>query len=162
MRKILEPQLEKMETGHSISRRDVLLGLGAAAATMAYSGNSMAAMPGHNHSKHSAQKPKVLDATNTCTDKGTRCISHCLVAWNEGDLELAACAKKVNEMNAICGAFSKLLAANSSHLKAYSSICKSVCKECAKECRKHDQHIECKDCAEACESLVNAIDKNFG
>jgi len=144
-----------------ISRRDILLGLGAAATTMAYSGSSMAAMPGHDHSKHTAQQPRVLDAVNDCTDKGTRCISHCLVAWNEGDLDLAACAKKVNEMNAICDGFSKLLAANSGHVEAYSHICKSVCKECAKECRKHDEHKECKACAVACEKLVKAIDKSF-
>ena len=150
-----------IEKDHLMSRRDVLLGLGAAAATLAVSGNAMAEMPGHNHSKHSAQQPAVLDAVNNCTDKGTRCISHCLVAWNEGDLDLAACAKKVNEMNAICGAFSKLLAANSNHVKDYAKICKSVCTECAKECRKHDEHIECKDCAEACEALVKEINKSF-
>jgi len=161
MKKMEEHQQEQMETGHGISRRDVLLGLGAAAATMAFSENTMAAMPGHDHSKHSAQQPAVLDATNNCTDKGTRCISHCLVAWTESDLELAACAKKVNEMNAICGGFSKLLAANSNHIKAYAKICKAVCKECAKECRKHDMHIECRECAEACESLVKVINKNF-
>jgi len=144
-----------------ISRRDVLLGFGAATATLAFSGHTMAAMPGHDHSKHSAQQPAVLDAVNTCTDKGTRCISHCLVAWNEGDLELAACAKKVNEMNAICDGFSKLLAGNSSHVNDYAKICGSVCKECAKECRKHDQHIECRECAEACEALIKSINKNF-
>lgn len=144
-----------------ISRRDVLLGLGAAAATLAVSAGAMAAMPGHDHSKHSAQQPAVLDAANNCTDKGTRCISHCLTAWNEGDLDLAACAKKVNEMNAICGGFSKLLAANSQHVKDYAKICKSVCKECAKECREHDQHIECRECAEACEALIKAIDKSL-
>jgi len=144
-----------------ISRRDILLSLGATAATLAVSGNAIAAMPGHDHSKHSAQLPAVLDAVNTCTDKGTRCISHCLVAWNEGDLELAACAKKVNEMNAICDGFSKLLATNSNHVKDYAKICKSVCKECAKECRKHDKHVECRECAKACESLVKAIEKRF-
>jgi len=144
-----------------ISRRDVLLGLGVGAATLAFTGNAMAAMPGHDHSKHSAQQPTVLNKVNNCTDKGTCCISHCLVAWNEGDLELAACAKKVNEMIAVCEGFSKLLAANSNHIKAYSKVCKSVCKECAKECRKHDKHIECKECGKACESLVKAIDKNI-
>jgi Cys-rich four helix bundle protein (predicted Tat secretion target) len=144
-----------------ISRRNVLLGLGTAATSLMVSGNAMAAMPGHNHSQHSAQKPAVLDAANNCTDKGTRCISHCLVAWNEGDLELAECAKKVNEMNAICGGFSKLLAANSNHVKDYAKICKSVCEECAKECHKHDQHIECRECAEACEALIKAIDKSI-
>lgn len=160
MKKIEEQQFKK-QTDNGMSRRDVLLGLGAAAASMAFSENAMAAMPGHDHSKHSAQQPAVLEATNICTDKGTRCISHCLVAWNEGDLDLAACARKVNEMNAICGGFSKLLAANSNHVKAYAMICKAVCKECAKECRKHDMHIECRECAEACETLVKAINKNF-
>ena len=155
--KKIEEQKDQMQSDHGISRRDVLLGLGAAAATMAYSGSASAAMPGHDHSKHSAQQPKVLDAVNDCTDKGTRCISHCLVAWTESDLELAACAKKVNEMNAICDGYSKLLAANSHHAKAYGKICKAVCKECAKECRKHEKHVECRECAEACESLVKVI-----
>jgi len=152
---------QKIEETNQISRRDVLLGLGAAAATLTLSGNTMAAMPGHDHSKHSAQQPNMLNAVNDCTDKGTRCISHCLVAWNEGDLDLAACAKKVNEMNAICDGFSKLLAANSTHVKNYAKICKSVCNECAKECRKHDEHIECKECAEACEALVKEINKSI-
>lgn len=157
----VEEQKDQMQTEHGISRRDVLLGLGAAAATMAYSGNTIAAMPGHDHSKHSAQQPNVLDAANNCTDKGTRCISHCLVAWTESDLELATCAKKVNEMNAVCDGFSKLLAANSNHVKAYAKICKAICKECAKECRKHDKHIECRQCAEACDVLVKIINKSF-
>ena len=157
----IDEQQEQLATDHGISRRELLLGLGATAATIAYNGNALAAMPGHKHSKHTAQQPKVLDATNICTDKGTRCISHCLVAWNEGDLELAACAKKVNEMNTVCDGFAKLLSANSSHVKAYAKICKSVCKECAKECRKHDKHIECRECAEACEALVKAINKSF-
>ncbi|MCW8901713.1 MAG: Csp1 family four helix bundle copper storage protein [Gammaproteobacteria bacterium] len=158
MKKVEE---KKEHESHEISRRDVLVGLGAAAAAMAYSGNVMAAMPGHDHSMHSAQQPKVLAASNNCTDKGTNCISHCLVAWNEGDLELAACAKKVNEMNAVCDGFSKLLAANSGYVKEYAKICKAVCNECAKECRKHDQHHECRECAEACETLVKEINKSF-
>jgi len=157
----IDEQQTSVETGNSMSRRDMLLGLGAAAATIALSDSTMAAMPGHDHSKHSAQQPKVLDATNNCTDKGTRCISHCLVAWNEGDLELAACAKKVNEMNAICDGFAKLLSANSHHAKAYSQICKSVCEECARECRKHDEHIECRECAEACEALIKVMEQNL-
>lgn len=153
-----QPQIEET---NQISRRDVLLGLGAAAATLTLSGNTMAAMPGHDHSKHSAQQPNMLNAANDCTDKGTRCISHCLVAWSEGDLDLAACAKKVNEMIAVCGGFSKLLAANSNHVKDYAKICKSVCKECAKECSKHDKHIECKECSEACEALIKEINKSI-
>jgi len=154
-------KVEEKKDNCEMSRRDVLLGMGAAAATMAYSGNVMAVMPGHNHSKHSAQQPKLLEAVNNCTDKGPNCISHCLVAWNEGDLELAACSKKVNEMNAICDGFSQLLLGNSSHVKSYAKICSAVCKECAKECRNHDHHHECRECAEACEAAVKLISKKF-
>jgi Cys-rich four helix bundle protein (predicted Tat secretion target) len=139
-----------------ISRRDMLLRMGAAA-TMAYAGNAVSAMPSHDHSKHTAQLPGVLNATNACLDTGQRCIAHCLVSFQEGDLELADCAAKAHEMQAICGAFSYLLAANSVYTKAYAGVCEQVCSDCEKECMKHKQHIECKACGEACAALVDQI-----
>lgn len=138
-----------------LSRRELLLGLGAAATVAA--APTFAAMPGHDHSKHSTQQPDMLDATNACVDKGERCIAHCLVSFQEGDLQLADCAAKVHEMRAICDAFSYLLAANSSYASDYSAICARVCEDCEKECRKHDEHIECKACAQACADLVDQI-----
>lgn len=150
-----------MKDAPDFNRRDLLLGLGAAA-TMAYAASATAAMPGHDHSQHAAQQPGALAAANACIDKGQRCISHCLVSWTEGDLELADCARKVNEMLAICDGFSRLLTANSTHVKAYAPICRAVCEECADECRKHDQHVECRECGEACEALVKAVDEFFG
>ena len=143
-----------------INRREVLLAMGAAA-TAAYAGSATAAMPGHDHSKHKPQHPGVLDATNDCTDKGQRCIAHCLVSFVEGDTELAKCASKVHEMQAICGAFSYLVAANSEYSKEYSKICISACEDCEKLCREHDEHFECKDCADACAALVKAIKKSM-
>ncbi len=143
-----------------INRRQILMAMGAVA-TAAYTGSAAAAMPGHNHSKHTAQHPEVLDATNACLDKGQRCIAHCLVSFVEGDTELAKCASKVHEMQAICGAFSYLVAANSVYSKEYASICAAVCKDCAKECREHDEHHECRECAEACEYIVKAIKASF-
>ena len=139
-----------------LTRRELLLGLGAAA-TVAYAGNAAAAMPGHDHSKHSAQQPESLAAANDCLDKGQRCIAHCLVSFQEGDTSLADCAAKVHEMQAICGAFSYLLAANSDYLKAYAGVCEQVCQDCEKECRKHEKHIECTACADACAELVDQI-----
>ena len=144
------------EISSGLSRRNILLGLGAMA-TAAYTGSAVAAMPGHDHSKHSAQLPDVLDAANNCLDKGQRCIAHCLVAFKEGDTALADCASKAHEMQAICGAFSYLLAANSDYVKAYAPICEQVCKDCEKECRKHEEHVECKACAEACADIVDQI-----
>jgi Cys-rich four helix bundle protein (predicted Tat secretion target) len=147
---------EGKDTDSGITRRDVLIGMGAAAAA-AYARSATSAMPGHDHSKHSAQLPGLLDAVNDCVDKGQRCIVHCLVTYKEGDLELADCAAKVHEMEAICRAFSYLLAANSIYVKAYANVCEQACKDCEKECLKHEEHIECKACADACSATVDQI-----
>ena len=144
------------EVAPGLSRREVLLGIGAVA-TAAYAGTAVSAMPGHDHSKHTTQQPDLLDAVNNCLDKGQRCIAHCLASFREGDTELADCASKVQEMQAICSAFSYLLAANSGYIKAYASVCETACSDCEKECRKHDEHVECKACAEACTEIVDQI-----
>ena len=146
----------KMEHGQGLSRRELLLGMGAIASA-AYAGAAVSAMPGHDHSKHSAQLPDLLDAANNCLDKGQRCITHCLVSFQEGDLQLADCAAKVHEMQAVCRAFSYLLAANSGYIKEYAGICSKVCEDCEKECRKHEEHIECKACAGACAEIIDQI-----
>ena len=145
---------QKLMSG--LTRREIVLGIGAVA-TAAYAGAAVSAMPGHDHSKHSAQLPDVLDTTNNCLDKGQRCIAHCLASFTEGDTALAECAYKVNEMQAICGAFSYLLAANSEYIKAYAGICEKACKDCENECMKHKEHVECKACGEACAELVDQI-----
>jgi len=144
------------KTAEGISRRDVLLGMGVAA-SMAYAGSASAAAKGHDHSKHSTQLTDLMDAVNGCTDKGRRCISHCMVSFTEGDTDLAACASKVQEMLSICGGFAYLVASNSSYTKEYSRVCEKVCTDCAKECRKHEKHIECEACANACDDIVDAI-----
>jgi Cys-rich four helix bundle protein (predicted Tat secretion target) len=154
----------------TLNRRDVLLGIGAAAVGIgalahASEGGDHAghgSQKKHDHSKHSPQQPTVLDAVNGCLDKGQRCIAHCLVAFQEGDTTLADCAAKVHEMQAICSAFSYLLAANSNHVKAAAALCEAVCDECADECRKHDHHIECRECAEACETTIAEVQRVFG
>ena len=148
--------VKQQEATNGISRRDVLLGMGAAA-TMAYAGSASAAMKGHDHSKHSTQLPGLMDAVNACNDKGRKCISHCMVSFTEGDLELADCASKVQEMLSVCGGFAYLVASNSSYTKEYSRVCEKVCRDCAKECRKHEKHIECEACASACDDIIDSI-----
>jgi Cys-rich four helix bundle protein (predicted Tat secretion target) len=157
----------------AIDRRSLLVGMGAAA--MAFTplvsagdsddhkghGNHSADKK-HDHSRHKPQQAEVLDAVNDCLDKGQRCIAHCLVLFQEGDISVADCAAKVHEMQAICGAFSYLLTANSTHVKATAALCKKVCDECATECRKHDHHHECRECAEACETTIAALQESFG
>lgn len=154
-----------------ISRRDLLIGAGAAATVLAtgsahsvdHSAHKMGDHAGHRHEDHAPRLPALLDAVNTCLDKGQRCISHCLVAFREGDTSLADCASKAHEMEAICQGFSYLVTSNSIYLKDYAKVCKAVCKDCEKECRKHeDHHMECKECAEACAQVVQAIEKSLG
>ena len=148
---------EEQQENNGISRRDVLLGM-SAAATMAYAGAvPAAASKEHDHSKHSTQLPELMDAVNGCNDKGRRCVAHCMVSFTEGDTELAACASKVQEMLSVCGGFSYLVASNSSYTKEYARVCEKVCSDCAKECRKHEKHIECEACANACDDLIDAI-----
>lgn len=148
------------------SRRELLIGMGAAA--LAYSPISSAMDHSahekhmkHDHSKHKPQHEGTLEAVNNCLDKGQRCIAHCLVLFQEGDVSVADCAAKVHEMKAICSGFSYLLTANSNHIKQMSELCMTACNECAEECRKHDQHHECRACAEACEETVAAIKKHL-
>ncbi len=147
---------KQQQAKDGISRRDVLLGMGAAA-TMAYTGSASAAAKGHDHSKHTTQLTDVMDGVNGCLDKGRRCIAHCMVSFTEGDTELADCASKAQEMMAVCGGFAYLVASNSSYTKEYSQICEKVCKDCAKECKKHEKHVECDACGKACDDLVDAI-----
>lgn len=155
--------MENQETKNGrISRRDLLVGMGLTA--MAYSplaGAMQHEHAKHDHSKHKPQQETVLGAVTDCVDKGQRCIAHCLTMFQEGDTSVADCASKVHEMMAICDGFSYLLTANSTHSKAMSALCLSVCKECAEECRKHDQHHECRACAEACEATIAAVEKDF-
>ena len=81
----------------------------------------------------------------------------CMVSFVEGDTELAKCASKVQEMLAVCGGYSYLVASNSSYIKDYAKVCEKVCNDCAKECREHEEHVECRNCAEACDDLIDAI-----
>ena len=149
--------MSQQQAATGISRRDMLLGMGAAA-TMAYAGSASAAThEHHDHSKHSTQLTELMDAVNKCGDKGRRCIAHCMVSFTEGDTELAACASKAQEMLSVCGGFEYLVASNSSYIKDYAAVCEKVCTDCAKECKKHDKHIECNACARACDDLIDAI-----
>ena len=147
---------KQQQAKEGISRRDVLLGMGAAA-TMAYAGSASAAAKGHDHSKHTTKLTDVMDGVNACLDKGRRCISHCMVSFTEGDTELADCASKAQEMMSVCGGFAYLVASNSSYTKEYAKICAKVCDDCAKECKKHEKHVECDACGKACDDLVDAI-----
>ncbi len=161
MNDIHSKEQDRVATDTGITRRDLLLGVGALGGLTMASGAWAEEMQ-HDHSKHTAQQPDLLNAINVCLDKGRRCISHCLVVFKEGDTSLAECAAKVHEMYAVCDAFAYLLSANSTYNKDYSAICARVCEDCEKECRKHEKHHECRACAEACAEVLDGIKLAYG
>ena len=94
------PEQETVTSHAGISRRDLLLGAGALGG-LAMAGTAFAETMQHDHSKHMAQQPDLLDAVNVCLDKGRRCISHCMVVFKEGDTSLADCCRQ--SARDVCG-----------------------------------------------------------
>ncbi len=94
----------------TVSRRALLVGAGALGAALAADTSVAGDAPDHRPEDHAPKNPDVLEAVNDCVVKAQQCAAHCLVAFREGDTTLADCARKVNEMRPICGAFSYQLA----------------------------------------------------
>jgi Cys-rich four helix bundle protein (predicted Tat secretion target) len=68
----------------------------------------------------------------------------------DGDKAMAACAKTVNQVLAMCSALQALAGQQSSQVPAMAKVTLEACEVCEKECRKHEVHPECKACAESC------------
>lgn len=162
MRELLHSMADVQEVAAGISRRQILMGAGAIA-SLAACGVALAGdKPGHRHEDHAPRHPELLGAVNQCLAKGELCIAHCLVSFKEGDTTLAECAAKVHEMEAICRAYSYLLAANSGYSKEYARICVQACEDCEAECEKHaEHHVECRECGEACKKVAELAKKTF-
>lgn len=148
----MSEQRERREAG-ALSRREILVGAGALAGAAA--GGSAWASGEHDHASHAPRHPELLQALEACLSTGRRCVSHCLVTFEEGDSRLAVCARKVHEMLAICSAMTVLTASNSVYARELAKVCAQACEDCAAECRKHaDDHRECRDCMEACDAVL--------
>jgi Cys-rich four helix bundle protein (predicted Tat secretion target) len=133
-----------------MNRRDSLIGAGAALFA-AVQTSAMAQEAAHDHSHmHGSVAKGLLAATSDCVVKGQACIAHCLVLLADGDKAMAACAQTVNQTIALCSALQALAAQQSKLLPALAKLTGEACEICEKECRKHEQHAECKACAESC------------
>lgn len=132
-----------------MNRRELLLG-GIALAGAAVVGRAQAA--GHEHHHHvSSLNTGLSAAAADCIQKGELCLSHCLDLLAQGEKEMAACAKSVNQVLAVCGALQQLVNQNSAYTAKLARIAMDVCKQCEDECMKHaDKHQECKACGESC------------
>lgn len=103
-----------------------------------------------HHDERSGQDD-LVGAANDCVAAGNACTAHCLAEFSEGRTGLAACAARVEELVASCGALAKLAAQGSEHLPAFAAVAAAICESCEKECRRHaEMHDACRRCAEAC------------
>jgi Cys-rich four helix bundle protein (predicted Tat secretion target) len=134
-----------------MNRRDLITAAGAATAAI-LAAPAMAAEHDHHHGAMAAPaNAKIIASALDCVKTGDACLAHCFDSFAMGDTSLAVCAKKVDELIAVCAALAKLASNNSAQLVAYAKAAAQVCQACEKECRKHaDKHATCKACADAC------------
>lgn len=141
-----------------MNRRQLLQG-GGALTLAAVAGLATAAAPApemhdhqHDHHHHGAgaDYSALAHSATHCVMLGEACIDHCLDLLAQGDKSLAACAKSVEQLLAVCNALRQMATYKSAHVPRLAKLAMDVCKECETECSKHKEHQACRDCAQAC------------
>ena len=141
-----------------MNRREILLG-SLALAGSAIVGNAQAAEHHHEHHQ-STINTSLTNALADCVQKGQVCLSHCLELLGQGNKEMAACAKTVNQMLALCGALQQLANQESTYTAKLATLAMDACKKCEDECKKHaDKHEACKACGESCKACAKECKK---
>lgn len=140
-----------------MDRRQVLLA--TTGVVMAAAANAATTDQAEEHHHHPMGGSPLLDSANHCVKTGELCQAHCFDRLAEGDKALAACARSVSALIAVCGALATLAAQNSPLLPHLASVAKEQCNACEEECRKHEKHPPCKACAEACADCAKECTK---
>jgi Cys-rich four helix bundle protein (predicted Tat secretion target) len=129
----------------------------------------MGDMPGMDHMAHGGHfeltrdEKRVVTALAECQVAGEVCLSHCIESLAAGDTSLAACARSVRAMLAVCKAAQVLVETHSALAGQQLSLCRDACSACETECAPHKAHHEtCRDCASACHDAMEAIDRLLG
>ena len=131
-----------------MKRRELLLSAMSATALPSLAEAAPESEPAHHHGGGDVA---LIDSAFSCIKAGELCQAHCFDLFAEGDSSVAACARSVDAMRAVCSALTVLAAQRSPLLPRYATVAKDVCKNCEDECRKHaDKHAPCKACGEAC------------
>lgn len=143
-----------------MNRREALLS-GLALASAAVVGSAQAAEDhSHHEHHHAAPNAALTNAAADCVQKGQVCLNHCLDLLADGNKEMAACAKSVNQMLALCGALQQLANQESAYLPKLAALAMEACKKCEDECKKHaDKHDACKACGESCAACAKECKK---
>ncbi len=135
-----------------MDRRTLIQTAGTAALTAFAAAAAAQATDPHAHHHHGGSPNEALIASaSACLTTGQACLAHCLVLLGDGEKEMAACARSVNQLLAVCDALQKVAIQQGSMLKDLARVAAKTCEACEKECRKHaSKHAECKACAESC------------
>ena len=133
-----------------MNRRDFIATAGTIATLAAVTAPALAEEHEHHHHGDGPYAMLVHRASD-CVISAEACLAHCLDLFAAQDTSVAACAKTVTEVLAVCGALTKIALANSPRLVAYAHTAEAFCRACADECKKHaDKHAPCKACMDAC------------
>jgi Cys-rich four helix bundle protein (predicted Tat secretion target) len=140
-----------------IERRELLLAAAGATAGALAARAAVAAPPARWPTTPPDVSSGLGEAAAQCVRSGEICLQHCLDLLGTGDTSLAACARLVTQMLAVCTAVGPIAAANSRYMPITARLCLEVCTDCERECRKHaEHHAVCKACADACAAAVEA------
>jgi len=142
------------------SRRQFLVNsslLAAATPVMA-----TAATKSGEHQHHGDAHAALIREALHCIETGNACAAHCIDDMRSGNTELLECLVQVQELVIACEALAKLAANDSEHLKTFAKATIEVCETCEAECRKfEDQHVQCKDCADACVACMKECQRSI-
>jgi Cys-rich four helix bundle protein (predicted Tat secretion target) len=99
--------------------------------------------------KASGNPAALAKSAANCVSAGEACLAHC-VDMLATSPAMAACAKTVTEVNAICTALEKLALQNAPSLAKQAAVALDACKRCEAQCRKFANMAPCKACADSC------------
>ena len=130
---------------------------------MDHSHMNHAMMHGDANFELTRDEERVARALASCQSAGEGCLSQCIETLSTGDTDMAACARAVRTMLAVCRAAQTLLMTHSGFAGQQLSLCRDACSACQAECAKHkDHHQACRNCYTACQDAMDAIDRLLG
>ena len=106
-----------------MDRREMLGSMGVLAMTALVSETqAVEHQHDHSHHNHGAKNQALVDSASDCVKTGEACINHCLDLLAQGDKEMAACAKSVNELLSVCSAVLRLATMDSKFLPKLAKL----------------------------------------
>lgn len=137
-------------------RQAIKIAAGSAAAATAFMGGAATAAQSHKHHNTANANEHLAGEALACSRSGEACLKMCFDMLATGDSSMAECARAVRELVIACDALAGMAIHDSKHLASYAEVTSKICDECREQCLSHDEHPQCRACADACEKCANA------